>query len=100
MPRVVFEGQAEPVEADASAGDALVDLCDERRAIVAFSCRSASCGTCRIDILEGAGLLEPPLDQELELLEIFGDDPGRRRLACQARLAAGEGRLRVRPSQD
>jgi 2Fe-2S ferredoxin len=100
MPLVVFESVESgvaTVEADAPGGTRLVDLCDERNAPVPFSCRSASCGTCRIDVLEGAALLEPPRDEELDVLDIFGDDPARRRLACQARVRAGEGCVRVRP---
>jgi ferredoxin len=103
MPVIVFEcPSAPPLEIRAEAGSRLLDLCDEHGVGVPFSCRSASCGTCRIDVLEGAGLLEPPADEELEVLDIFGDDPGERRLACQARLRGegdGEARLRVRPSE-
>jgi ferredoxin len=101
MPRVVFECPDLPVlEVDAPAGAALVDLCDERSASIPFSCRSASCGTCRIDVLAGAELLEPPQDEELDVLDIFGDDPKRRRLACQSRLRAGDGVVRVHPCDD
>ncbi len=111
MPRVVFEpprpdSTAPPpvpapvrVEVDAPGGGRLVDLCDERGASVPFSCRSASCGTCRIDVLEGADLLEPPRDDELDVLDIFGDDPARTRLCCQARALPGAGTIRVRPSE-
>jgi ferredoxin len=101
MPLVIFESVEKPgvtVQADAPEGARLVDLCDERDAPVPFSCRSASCGTCRIDVLEGADLLEPPRDEELDILDIFGDDPARRRLACQARTRAGQGRIHVRPA--
>ena len=101
MPLVVFESAESgvpTVEVDAPGGTRLVDLCDERNAPVPFSCRSASCGTCRIDVLEGADLLEPPRDEELDVLDIFGDDPARRRLACQAQVRAGSGRVRVRPA--
>jgi 2Fe-2S ferredoxin len=97
MPLVVFESHGTGrVEVDAPNGARLVDLCDERGAPVPFSCRGASCGTCRIDVLEGAHLLEAPRDEELDLLDIFGDDPARRRLACQARVTPGEGRVCVR----
>ncbi len=97
MIHVHFEATDAPaVDADAAAGTALVDLCDENNAPVPFSCRSASCGTCRIDVLEGATLLEPPRDEELDILDIFGDDPKKRRLACQARVGSGEGLVRVR----
>jgi ferredoxin len=104
MPVVVFEPVEKggvAVQADAPEGARLLDLCDEGEAsvtIVPFSCRSASCGTCRIDVLEGADLLEPPRDEELEILDMFGDDPARRRLACQARARAGQGRIHVRPA--
>jgi 2Fe-2S ferredoxin len=101
MPHVYFESTdpAVPsVEAEAPAGTRLVDLCDERNAPVPFSCRSASCGTCRIDVLEGASLLEEPRDEELDILDMFGDDPGRRRLACQARVRDGAGKIHVRPA--
>jgi 2Fe-2S ferredoxin len=87
-----------PIEAEAPAGTRLVDLCDERNAAVPFSCRSASCGTCRIDVLEGADLLEAPRDDELDILDLFGDDPSRTRLACQAHVRAAGGRVRVRPA--
>ncbi len=103
MPLVRFE-PAEPgaaaVEAQAPAGARVLDLCDDHGAPVPFSCRGASCGTCRIDVLEGADLLEPPRDEELDVLDIFGDDPSRRRLACQARFRAADGLLRVRPADD
>jgi ferredoxin len=103
MPLVVFESTESgiaPVEVDSPDGAALVDLCDEHHAPVPFSCRSAVCGTCRIDVLEGADLLEPALDEELDVLDTFADDPHRRRLACQARARAGAGRIRVRPAPD
>ena len=100
MPLVVFEpfDGGTPVQVEAPPGTRLVDLCDERNAPVPFSCRSASCGTCRIDVLEGADLLAPPRDEELDVLDIFGDDPARRRLACQACVVAVAGRVRVRPA--
>jgi hypothetical protein len=34
------------------------------------------------------------------LLEILGDDPARHRLACQAHVRGGPGRLRVRTPTD
>jgi 2Fe-2S ferredoxin len=100
MIRVLFESpesSAANVEVEAAGGTALVDLCDDGNAPVPFSCRSASCGTCRVDVLEGGHLLQAPRDEELDILDIFGDDPAKRRLCCQARVGSGEGRVRVRP---
>ncbi len=51
-----------------------------------------------MDVLEGAELLDPPADEELDVLDIFGDDPAARRLACQVRVRQGPGRLRVSPA--
>jgi ferredoxin len=100
VPVVVFESPDRPArEVQAPRGGRLVDICDNESAPVPFSCRSASCGTCRVDILEGAELLEAPADDELEVLDIFGDDPTRRRLACQMCLRGGDGRLRIRPCE-
>jgi 2Fe-2S ferredoxin len=97
VPTVVFESADDaPVEVAAPQGGALVDVCDERSAPVAFSCRSASCGTCRVLVLEGVECLEPASAEELEVLALFGDDPRRCRLACQARIRAGTGCVRVR----
>ena len=99
MPVVIFECPGLPrLEVASPGGARLVDLCDEKSAGVPFSCRSASCGTCRVEVLEGADLLEPAEDDELDVLDIFGDDPTRCRLACQIRIRPGDGRLRVRPA--
>lgn len=98
MPLIVFEPLHEaPLALDVPGGGRLLDICDEGKAPVPFSCRSASCGTCRVEIVEGAELLEAPAEDEVDLLHVLGDDPARYRLACQARVRAGAGRLRVRP---
>jgi ferredoxin len=100
VPTVVFESLdgEPPLAVEAPSASALVDLCDEHAAPVPFSCRSACCGTCRVLILEGGELLEPPAEDELEVLEVFGDDPTAVRLACQTRLRPGSGLLRVKPA--
>lgn len=100
MPKVVIESLDSPsatVTIDAKDGGQLVDLCDENPTPVPFSCRSASCGTCRVDVLEGMDQLMAPEDEELDILDVFGDDPKKRRLACQAKMKAGLGLLRIRP---
>ena len=88
------------VEIDAPEGAALIDLCDAHEAPIPLSCRSASCGTCRIHVLEGADDLLPPGEDELDLLDVFNLKPPHVRLACQARLAPGATRLRVKAFQD
>ncbi len=75
-------------------GGRLLDACAEGRAPVAFSCRSASCGVCRVDVLADVSLLEPPGHEELEVLALFGAGPSKR-LACQAIVKPGRGFLRL-----
>lgn len=77
-------------EAEVANGAALVDVCDENpKAEVPFSCRSASCGTCRVRVKEGAELLSKAADDELDVLDVFGDGKDVR-LCCQVQVK-GEG---------
>jgi ferredoxin len=85
-------GSAVRVEGDGP----LVDLCDEARAPVLFSCRGASCGTCRVEVLEGAHLLEPPHPDEVAVLQALAAPCGVHRLACQAVVRAGPGLILLR----
>jgi 2Fe-2S ferredoxin len=80
---------------EAEEGGALVDICDEHFAPVPFSCRSASCGTCHVEVLDGMDLFEPPEPPEEDLLNLIGGR-GTSRLACQAKLKAGSGLVRLR----
>ena len=98
MPQIEFVASAvgRKKTVDVPEGGALVDVCDEFLAPVPFSCRSASCATCHIEVLEGAELLEPPEAEERALLEILVGLPNAR-LACQAQVKPGPGLLRVRP---
>jgi ferredoxin len=77
----------------------LLDACDDARAPVAFSCRSASCGTCRVAVLAGASHLEPPSPDEREVLAIFDAAPSER-LVCQAIVRPGAGLIRLGPVED
>jgi 2Fe-2S ferredoxin len=75
-------------------GGDIVDICDQYFAPIPFSCRSASCGTCQVEVLEGEELLEPQNDAERDLLPLLG---GKGRLACQARVRQGvEGVIKLR----
>ncbi len=63
-----------------------MDLCDDHpEAGVPFSCRAANCGTCRVRVLEGDDLFAPADEDELAVLDLFGNLP-QERLACQLEL--------------
>lgn len=84
MTRVRFE--LEGFEVDVEPGTELIDVTDEHPDTgVPFSCRSASCGTCRVKVLAGEEALSPMEEDEKDVLEIFGDGPGVR-LCCQIKL--------------
>jgi ferredoxin len=101
MPTIVFEASAAgpALTVDEPTGGRLVDICDDASAPVPFSCRGASCATCRVEVLEGEALLEPPDPLEAELLEAMAEPPGRR-LACSATVRRGDGLLRLRSVDD
>ena len=97
MPKIEFlaspAGKAKTI--DVPEGGSLLDLCDHYLAPIPFSCRSATCATCQVEVLEGAELLEPPEVAEQDLLDVVGG-PGSSRLACQAMVKAGPGLIRLR----
>jgi ferredoxin len=82
-------------EADVPEGGVLLDICDEALAPIPFSCRSASCATCHIEVLAGGDLLEPPEEAEQDLLDVVGGPEGSR-LACQTIVKPGPGLIRIR----
>lgn len=87
--RVRFEPSG--FEVEARPGEAIMDITDANpRAEVPYSCRMASCGTCRVEVLEGGEALSAPDEDELQVLEIFGDSPEKVRLCCQAMLVESE----------
>lgn len=101
MPKLRFLGESleMALEVDVPEGGPLVDICDDTEAPIPFSCRGASCGTCRIDVIEGLDRFEPPSPAEAEVLAIFAD-PKHRRLACSARLLPGPGLVILRATTD
>lgn len=88
MIRVRFEPSG--FEVDAQPGEAIMDITDANPAAeIPYSCRAATCGTCRVEVVAGGDALSTPDEFELEVLEIFGDTPDRVRLCCQARIVGG-----------
>jgi len=89
-------------EIDAQPGEAIMDITDANPdAEVPYSCRMATCGTCRVQVIEGGDALSIPDQFELEVLEIFGDTPDKVRLCCQARLVrGGDSRITLRVCDD
>lgn len=90
------ESQAGPAKSARAEGRVrLVDLCDEARAPVGFGCRAARCTTCRVEVLDGVDRIEPPEPEEAELLAGI-EARSNVRLACQAVVREGDGRIALR----
>ena len=94
---VEHDGDVPSCSGSAVSGEPLVDFCDRLQAPVDFSCRAACCSTCRVQVLAGGDLLEPPDEMEEELIAAAGGATDER-YCCAAVLRANtSGKLRLRP---
>jgi 2Fe-2S ferredoxin len=96
MPKILFERTR--LEIDWPEGGRLLDLCDRAiRAGIPFACRHANCGTCRVEVREGAALLEPPNEDEKRLLSRLQSSTNEKpiRLGCQLVVRGGDGFVRL-----
>jgi len=102
MPEITFESHdgSQKKTVNAPNGGALADICDDNAAPIPFSCRSASCATCHIEVLEGQDALLPPETEELDVLEAIMAEPPKYRLACCAKMRAGGGKVVVRAQNE
>src|SRR6478609_3254965 len=90
--RLVAEARdGRAIEVEAAVGTSLLDASDGPEGPIPFCCRSASCGTCRVEVLEGGDCLSQPEDDELDVLSMYAESPDRVRLACQAKLCVTGG---------
>ncbi len=72
----------EDLEVEAPVGTPLTEIVAKSGADVTFGCKSGTCGTCRIRILEGADNLSAPSREESDFLRKLRR-PSNERLACQ-----------------
>lgn len=102
MPTVTFESSDGSIKktVEAPNGGSIADLCDDNEAPIPFSCRSASCATCHIEVLEGEDALAAPDADELDVLEAIDAKPPKFRLACCAQLKPGPATVRIRAQND
>lgn len=70
-------------ERDVPDGSVIRDAAEELG--VPFGCKKGICGTCKVDVLEGAENLSPLNDKEKEM----GDRDETHRLACQCVIEKG-----------
>jgi 2Fe-2S ferredoxin len=94
--RVVDERGVEVLRVEGLGAARMLDVCDEHRAPISFSCRSATCGVCRVFVARGHALLQAPTDEERATLADLGA-PADVRLACRVELVEGDGIIEIRP---
>ena len=70
---------------EAPAGTPLQEIADAAGADITFGCRSGSCGTCRVRIIQGLEHASAPTAEERDFLSAM-DAPADHRLACQVRV--------------
>jgi ferredoxin len=80
MAKIIFN---ETEEKEVPDGDALKGYCEEMG--VPFACEEGICGTCIIEVEEGAENLSPFTQEELDFL----GEQERERLACQCKIKCG-----------
>lgn len=78
MAKLIIDG----VEHNLVDGSKIDDLCEQEG--IPFSCNSGVCGTCQIEVLEGADNLDELNEEEKEL----GMDRNNR-LSCQCSIKGG-----------
>ena len=88
MPKVVFIPSQNAVEVVASTK--LLVAANRSKTAIRYGCASCRCGTCAVSV-SGTGTLSLIADNERELLARMNlANDGSVRLACQARIMAGE----------
>jgi len=67
---------------EAPVGTSLQRIADAAGADITFGCRTGSCGTCRVSVVEGLEQCSEPGPEERDFLKGL-DAPADQRLACQ-----------------
>jgi ferredoxin len=68
-------------------GSLLAEL--DGKCSVLFACKTASCASCKVKVLEGMDNIEPPNDLEQAGLATFATDPSER-LMCVCKIKSGK----------
>lgn len=82
MAKIIFENTGEVVSLE--DGSSLTQSCED--AGVPFACTEGICGTCVIEVHEGADNLTPLTQEERDFL---GEESAGERLACQCKIRQG-----------
>jgi ferredoxin len=76
--------------AEVPAGELLLEAGEQAGVEMEAGCFNCSCGTCVAEIVSGMENLEPPADEELDVLDQWNKDPDKYRLTCCVRIKQGD----------
>ena len=79
---VTVHFRLEDLLVEAPVGTSLQRIADAAGADITFGCRTGSCGTCRVRVVEGQEYCSEPGPEERDFLKGL-DAPADQRLACQ-----------------
>ena len=79
---VTVHFRLEDMLVEAPAGTPLQAIADAAGADITFGCRTGSCGTCRVRVVEGLASCSEPGSEERDFLKGL-NAPTDERLACQ-----------------
>jgi ferredoxin len=85
MAQVTIKNDGQTVEVP--DGSLLAEL--DGKCSILFACRTGSCGSCKVKVVEGKENLEPPGEAEKAGLETFSTDPDER-LMCVCKIKSGK----------
>lgn len=76
--------------AEVDADELLIHAGEKTGVEMEAGCFNCSCGTCAVEVVKGMENLEPPTDEELEILDQWNRDPEKYRLTCCVKIKQGE----------
>lgn len=88
MPKVII--MPDKKIAEVAPGTLLLDAGEAAGVDMEAGCFNCSCGTCVARIISGMENLEPPTDEELNVLDEWNKDPDKYRLTCCVKIKQGE----------
>ena len=93
MPKVTIlpGGQTSEVPAETL----LLDAGEEAGVEMEAGCFNCSCGTCAVAVDSGMENIEPPTDEELNVLDQWNKDPDKFRLTCCVKILKGDVVMRM-----
>ena len=94
MPKITLAANGQTYEVP--EGTSFLEFCQANNAPHDFGCTVGSCGTCRLELLEGAENVSPPSEDERETLEMC-TDLETARLGCQLLI---QGDVKIRQLED